>query len=185
MSKRTAAAIWTLVNALGCGGAGPASTQPSTPTPAANDSTASFTLRGAGYDTRLSYSTATRGLVFCRPQTGQASYLWIRLAAGQPGDGADGPHLDMDLCNFAGPGRYTVVHDVTQGLTCRQGATWDVFWHDGPRTFVSRTSSLPCELAVTASGGLIEGTFQCRGLVDVGGGDERLDVLDGTFRCRT
>ncbi len=169
---------WLLVVSVGCGGGTPS--QPQVPT---DDSFARFTLRGAGYDTEIHYSTAGGGLIFCRRQAGRANYLWIRLAAERTADGANGPHIDMDLCNFGGSGAFGVVHDVRAGLLCDQGATWDLWWHGGPsKVFVSRPSSSPCDVAVTASGATLQGTFQCQGLTPESGND-RLDVLGGSFRC--
>jgi hypothetical protein len=167
---------------LACGGAGGAARGPaqaSTPPP---DGAASFTLRGASYGVApRSYASHGGGLVFCRRQPRS---LWVRLAAERAADGANGPHLDMDFCSFAGSGTYRVPHDVTAGLDCADGSTWDLWWHDGPAVFVSRPSSSPCEATLSQSGQALEGSFACHGLTRSGASDgETLDVLGGLFRC--
>jgi hypothetical protein len=145
-------------------------------------------LKGAGYDAQLDYSTAEGGLVFCRRQSqsnGAGSYLWVRLAADAASDGEAAPHLDLDLCNFAGSGVYGVPHDAELGLECDQGLTWDLYWHDGPGiTFLSQPTSPACVATVTADGGGLVGTFACQGLTPFqGAGSGTLDVSEGSFRC--
>jgi hypothetical protein len=132
----------------------------------------------------MSYSTNGGGLVFCRRQASPANTLWVRLAATRAGDGAGGPHLDIDLCNVAGSSTYVTVHDVSAGLRCVDGLTWDMYWHDGPsRTFVTPPQAVGCEARLNVDAASLQGTFRCEGLTLVGGQGERLDVLDGSFRC--
>ena len=170
------------VSLLACGGesAGGGQTAPSPPSPSVPAPSGTFTLRGAGYDGTVSYSQASGGLAFCRRQPNS---LWVRLAAVAGNDGAAGPYLDLDLCNFTGTGAYARVHDVSVGLACTQGATWDVWWHDGSRTFVSRLDASPCDLALTRTGDALSGQFQCANLASFTGGTDRLDVLAGSFTC--
>jgi hypothetical protein len=94
--------------------------------------------------------------------------------------------IDIDLCNFTGTSTYNSVHDIARGRPCDQGATFGIWWHDGPsRTFVSRPSSSACSVSVTRGTGAIEGTFQCSGLTPESStsGSGSLDVASGSFRC--
>ncbi len=154
------------------------------PTPVTPLGHASFALSGAGYESRLAYSTAGGGLVFCRREAGPASYLWVRLAESAVNNGERDAHLDLDLCNFTGAGTFSRPHDTGVGLSCGDGETLDLWWHDGNRVFVSRSDSAPCRVVVTPVAGGLEGTFECRGLSPFpGGGTPRLDVVSGVFSC--
>lgn len=177
--------VVTLLTFAACGSGGGSSTptQPTAPVVAAQ---ATFSLRGAGYDLRPSYTPANGGLVFCRPQqASRGSYLWVRLAASQSSDGGAGPHVDLDLCNFSAESlSFTLVHDPTRGLSCDAGATWDIWWHDGARTFVSPAGAADCRVTVARAAGRLDATFQCRGLVRFNDpSTESLDILDGSFTC--
>ncbi len=175
------------VTSFACGGSGDAPSGPVSPTsPSPAGGVATFTLRGAGYDSQVAYPGAN-GVVFCRPQTVSGRrYLWVRAAATQVADGATGPHLDLDFCGEASPGTHSFdrPHDPQGALTCGVERTWDIWWHDGPRVFVSMANAPSCSATVTVTATQVDGRFECRGLVPVTRGNERLDVLAGSFSCR-
>jgi hypothetical protein len=167
--------------ALGCGGGGSGPAAPSTP---ADQSRASFTLQGAGYAGVVhNFSAADGNLIFCQQEAPGPNTIWIRLAQSRAANGENSPHIDIDLCNFAGTSTYTLVHDTSGPRTCNQGASFAVWWHDGGREFASRPDSSPCSVSVTRGNGVLEGTFECLGVPPHTGGGERLDVRAGSFRC--
>lgn len=174
--------ILSTVLALGCGGGGGGPAAPSQPT---DQSRGSFTLQGAGYSGAVSnFSAASGNLIFCRQEPPGPNTIWIRLAASTAGNGENSPHVDIDLCNFAGTSTYTVPHDTSGERTCSQGATFGIWWHDSGREFASRPDTAPCSVSVTRGSGFLEGTFECRGVPPHGsGGSERLDITGGSFRC--
>ena len=113
------------------------------------------------------------GTRVCLPHVGHAA---------SPGaDGASGAHVDIDVCNYAGGGRFRPLDPTNP--SCGSDKTWDVFWHDGAGDdFMNQASSAPCEMTLADNGATLDGTFSCRGLVERQGPDT-LDVLDGFFRC--
>jgi hypothetical protein len=180
--RRTVAGVLAAA-ALGCcggGNGGPAT--PATPVP--DQSRASFTLQGAGYNNAVSTLSAANGnLIFCRQEPPGPNTIWIRLAQSTAGNGENSPHIDIDLCNFAGTSTYTVPHDTVGDRTCSQGRTFAVWWHDGTREYASRPDTAPCAVSVTRGAGIIEGTFECLGVPPHSGTGELLDVRAGSFRC--
>lgn len=166
---------------LGCGGGGGGPAQPSTPT---SDARGTFTLSGAGYNVTNSYAAASGGHVFCRREDPLPNTIWIRLASSPTADGESGPHVDIDLCNFAGSATYSAVHDVHAPRSCSQGQTLGLWWHDGPsRVYVSRPDSAPCTVTVSQGTGTIDGNFECREMAPFEGTGERVNVTAGSFHC--
>ena len=150
------------VTSFACGGGGDAPSGPVSPTsPSPAGGVATFTLSGR-------------------------RYLWVRAAATQAADGANGPHLDLDFCGEASPGTHSFdrPHDPQGALTCGVERTWDIWWHDGPRVFVSVANAPSCSATVTVTATQVDGRFECRGLAPATMGTERMDVLAGSFTCR-
>lgn len=182
MVTRNAAAVLATMLSFGCGGGGSSPAGPSQP---ADQSRASFTLNGAGYSNAVSnFSAAGGNHIFCRQETPGPNTIWIRLAQSPAGNGDNSPHIDIDLCNFAGTSNYTALHDTLGERTCSQGATFGLWWHDGAREFASQPGvSTGCTVSVTRGTGIIEGTFACQGVPSHTGTNERVDVSAGSFRC--
>jgi hypothetical protein len=167
---------------VACGGSGGGPAAPATPAP--NESRASFTLLGAGYDNVVTTLSAAGGNhIFCRREDPLPNTIWVRLATNPVANGETSPHIDIDLCNFSGTSTYSTVHDTSGARTCSQGATFAVWWHDGGREYVSAPTSSPCSVSVTRGTTTIEGTFECQGLVSRNGSGAPLDVRAGSFRC--
>ena len=165
-----------------CGGGSSATTPPVT-TPA-DEGRGAFTLQGAGYDASArNVANASGNLVFCRRETPLPNTLWIRLAAGPAADGEATPHVDIDLCNFAGTSTYSALHDTAGARTCANGLTTGVWWHDGAREFATTPASGPCTVSVTRGATTIDGTFDCTGLRARDGSGATLDVRAGSFHC--
>jgi hypothetical protein len=181
MEHRRAIVSWLAAGLLGCGGGGGS---PATPTQR-DDGRASFALQGAGLDGTKSYSNAGGNLIFCRREDPFPDTIWIRLAEQRAGDGEQGPHIDIDLCNFSGTSTYGTVHAVGGPRACNQGQTFAIWWHDSPsNVFVSRPTSTGCSVSVTRTGNTIEGSFACQDLTPfTGSGSPTLDVASGSFRC--
>lgn len=177
---RLALLVGTMVVVIGgCGGGGGGGGSPtSPPPPMPNPAFGSFQLSGAGHDGVVSYSSGAN-LVFCRRGAGWAD-LWIRFAEQAAGNGENGPHLDIDLCNPGDGGAFTPMDP--QAASCGGGKTWDIWWHGGGDTFFNAPNPQSCSLSLMRDGNLLTGAFSCRGLVELGGG-RTLDVLDGSFRC--
>jgi len=118
-------------------------------------------------------------LVFCRTNAGFAD-LWIRLAAERGADGENAPHVDIDVCNYAGGGKFSPLDP--QNPSCAGGKTFDVFWHDEEGDFfVNAARSSPCQMTLVDAGSTLEGVFGCEGLGSPEGGS--VDILGGAFRC--
>jgi hypothetical protein len=181
MRSRRIVAGLAMALTVACGSSGASSP---TPTPSAVDSRGTFTLSGAGYDgVTQTFSNAGGNLVFCRHETPGPDTLWIRLASSPAANGDTSPHVDIDLCHFAGTGTFSTPHDTSGARTCSQGASVGVWWHDGAREFASIPASSPCTVSVTQGAGVLEGTFECRGLEPHGTAGDHLDVTSGSFRC--
>jgi hypothetical protein len=187
MSVRIALGAMIVAGLFGCGGSGGSTVQPSAPvtTVPADEGRATFTLQGADYNNVTnSFSSANGNLVFCRRESPFPNTIWIRMAQSRVADGEASPHVDIDLCNFAGSGTYTAVHDITQPRTCSQGRTHAIWWHETPtKVLVSRPTSQSCSVSVTQTPGFIEGTFQCSGLTAESGSFPNVDIPSGSFRC--
>jgi hypothetical protein len=139
-----------------------------------------FRLTGSGYANRkFTYTASSGNLVFCRPQNQRL--IWIRLARDTQADGENGPHLDIDVCNYSGGGTFAPGSAPLNG-SCSLGKQWDVFWHDGPNVFVNQESSAPCQLDMSQNGDVLQGTFRCSGMRRFQG-DDLLDLTSGSFRC--
>lgn len=154
--------------------------------PSATQGVATLILRGAGYDNQVAYPGAN-GVVFCRPKNVSGRrYLWVRGAATQGADGANGPHLDLDFCGEASAGTHAFdrPHDPAGALACGAERSWDIWWHDGPRDFVSVADAGSCSATLTVTATRADGRFECRGLAPVTMGNARLDVLAGSSSCR-
>lgn len=165
---------------MGCGGGG----NPSQPSNPVDESRASFALAGAGRNETKSYSGAAGNLVFCRRESPLPNTIWVRLAEQRNADGEQGPHIDIDLCNFTGSGTYDAIHDTSGPRTCNQGQTFAIWWHEGSDVFVSKAGATACSVTVTRSAEAIDGTFQCDGLTPfAGGSNPALDVNAGSFHC--
>lgn len=158
------------------GGGGP--TAPPPP-PAAPPGSAGFTLAGAGEDGQISY-TGGSNLVFCRRQGGFAD-LWVRFAEQAAGNGENGPHLDIDVCNPGDGGTFTAMDP--QAAACAGGQTFDIWWHGQSAVFVNTVASPSCSLTMMRTGTRLSGTFSCLGMAEFGGGNRSIDVLDGSFEC--
>jgi hypothetical protein len=143
-----------------------------------NPASASFQLAGAGYDEVVSYSSGSN-LVLCTQDAGFAD-LFIRFAEQVAGNGENGPHLDIDLCNLGDGGTFAARDP--QVPSCGDGQTWGVFWHDAGATFLNQADAPSCSFVLTRSGSTLSGTFSCPDLVELGG-NRTLDVLAGSFQC--
>jgi hypothetical protein len=180
--RHLAAGSIVLMATVACGGSGGGPASPASAPP--DESRGSFTLQGAGYDNVAHNLSAAGGnLIFCRREPPLPNTIWIRLATSPAANGEASPHVDIDLCNFAGTSTYTALHDTSGDRTCNQGPTAAVWWHDGGREFATVPASGPCTVNVTRGTTTIEGTFDCRGLQPRNGTGEALDVRSGSFRC--
>ncbi len=170
------------VSSSGCGGGGGSPTGPSRPV---DQSRASFTLTGTGYNgVVLNFSASDGNLIFCRHEPPEPDTVWIRFAQNKTANGDNSPRVDIDLCRFTGTGTYTLLHSTKANRTCTQGASFGMLWHNGLDEFGSEPGvSAPCTVAVTSSTGTLEGTFECHDLTSLTGSAERLDVSAGSFRC--
>ncbi len=182
MKIRNAAAVLSMLVSFACGGGGSGPSGPSQPT---DQSRGSFTLNGAGYGNAVSNLSAAGGNhIFCRQETPGPNTIWVRLAQSGVANGDNSPHIDIDLCNFAGTSTYTTLHDTLGERTCSQGASFGLWWHDGAREFASQPGiSTGCTVSVTRGAGTIDGTFECKNVPSHTGTNERLDVSAGSFRC--
>lgn len=183
--KIHAAAVTAMLLA-GCGGGGSGSPAgPSTPPPP-DPGRGTFTLSGAGYNSEVrTVSNAGGNLVFCRQEPPGPNTIWIRLAQSSAASGENSPHIDIDLCNFAGTSTYTTLHSTTTDRTCSQGASLGIWWHDGAREFASQPGvSGSCTVSVTRGATTIDGAFTCDDIPShVAGSNERLNVRAGSFTC--
>ena len=168
---------WLAVLA-GCDGDSSNPTAPPMPQ-APGVASSSFRVVGAGQDQAYSFNNGAN-TVFCSRNAGWAS-LWIRLAEQATGNGGNGPHIDIDLCNHAGGGDFSPKDPMS--TSCGGAKTWDIFWHgaDGSVFFNSATAP-SCTLRINQNGTQLSGMFECRDLVE-DGGSRTLDILDGTFDC--
>jgi hypothetical protein len=95
--------------------------------------------------------------------------------------GADGPHLDIDICHLASGGEFTPME--ARATPCPGGQTWAAWWHAGDSAvYANRASASPCALVLTVEAERLRGTFACRGLVSADGTGS-VDILDGRFDC--
>jgi hypothetical protein len=166
------------ITSSSCGGGGDGPTAPPPP-PTPNPGSASFRLVGAGEDGDVSYGGGSN-LVFCRRQ-GSFADLWIRFAEQAAGNGENGPHLDLDVCNPGDGGSFSAMHP--QAAACGGGQTFDIWWHGESAVFVNTAMPPSCSLTLMRNGTRLSGTFSCLGMEEFGGGNGSIDVLDGSFEC--
>jgi len=162
---------------VACGGGGGGSpTNPPPPSPPV-PGTASFTVSSAAGSQRITYSDQGGNLIFCRP--GGARFF-IRLARDRGGDGAGGPHIDIDICGTVTSGSYP---PTDPRVPCPTGQAWDVFWHDeGGATFVNDSQSSSCRLDLIRTGTVLDGMFTCDALKELNG-TRTLNIHTGSFHC--
>lgn len=149
------------------------------PTPMPSSGSASFAISGAGQDQMYSFVNGSN-TVLCTRNAGWAS-LFIRFAEQSTGGGTSGARLDMDLCNHAGGGTFSAKDP--NSTVCGSAQTWDVFWHaaDGS-VFANQAGAMGCTLQISEVGSQLNGSFDCRGLVEQGG-SRTVDVTTGVFNC--
>lgn len=138
---------------------------------------ASFKLMGDGYDETIYYNSKDN-LIFCRIE---GDNLWIRFARDKSDNGNNSPHIDIDICNYAGAGVYAPVDPKKR--PCPLGLFWDIFWHDDERVYANQGSSSPCQLTLNLSGDILSGIFNCRDVVRFQG-TETIEITEGTFTCK-
>ncbi len=139
-------------------------------------STASFRLVGDGYNNSYEYDS-DQNLIFCHRYDDE---LWIRLASEKTNNGENGPHIDIDVCNFTGSGTYKPMDPLIR--PCGLGQVWDIWWHDDPKIYVNQASSAPCELIIKIEGSIIKGTFSCKDVI-LFEGSPTIDIEEGHFEC--
>ncbi len=144
-------------------------------TPAQN-SVASFSLSGDGYNETISYN-GEDNLIFCR-LTG--SEMWIRMARDKAANGNGSRYIDIDICNYAGSGTYAPVDP--RNRPCPEGLLWDIFWHDGDKVYSNTDTSSPCQLVLKLNGDVLSGTFNCSEVIRFEG-TESIQVTEGSFSC--
>lgn len=181
--RRWAVAALTLLTvSTGCGGGGGGGMTSPTAPPIPTAGTGSAVFRIIGPDgTETSYSFGSNNLVRCSTNAGFAS-LFIRLSRDRIGDGANAPHIDMDVCNHQLVGAFDPKSP--QDATCGTEPTFDIFWHEEDGTVYSNEITSPCLLELTGVGAdnSLMGMFSCSGLTEFGG-TRSVDVLDGVFEC--
>jgi len=138
--------------------------------------TASFKLSGDGYNEVITYNS-NDNLIFCK-LTGND--IWIRFARDKVANGENAPHIDIDICNYAGPGDYSPVDP--QNRPCPAGLLWDIFWHDGDKVYSNQENSSPCQLTLTLNGDILSGVFNCSQVIRFNG-SETIEITEGTFTC--
>ena len=106
--------------------------------------------------------------------------MWIRLAQSQNSNGDNEPHIDIDLCNYSGPGTYTPINPHVRPCTTPFG--WDIWWHGAQTTYANQGNSSPCQLILEINGNVLTGTFNCNDLLQFEGQDT-IDITDGSFVC--
>ena len=138
---------------------------------------AEFNLSGDGYNENIKYNSADN-LIFSKLS---GKDMWIRLAADKNSNGEDGPHIDIDICNYAGSGDYSPIDP--QLRPCPAGLLWDIFWHDGDKVYSNQANSSPCKLTLKLDGDVISGTFNCSQVVRFEG-SETIEITRGTFTSK-
>lgn len=161
---------------VACDGSSPTEPMSGPMTPAGS---ASFEISSSAGSESFMVSSGLN-TVFCSRNAGWAS-LFIRFGEQATANGANGAHIDIDLCNHAGGGTFTAKDPNV--AACGQAKTWDIFWHgaDGS-VFANQASSAGCILDMTAMGSQLSGSFSCLGLVELTG-NRTVDVLNGSFSC--
>lgn len=128
---------------------------------------------------RRSMDFGDGNLVFCR--TTSATMVWIRFAKSPVNDGADGPHLDIDVCHLSSGGSFAPMEARAQ--PCPGGMTWAAWWHEGSEAvYANRATSTPCVLSIEVEAAQLRGRFSCHGLVSADG-TKSVDLVDGWFEC--
>lgn len=139
--------------------------------------TASFKLVDTEYDDQISYHDSLN-LIFAKQY---GSELWIRLAEQQTNNGENGPHIDIDICNYKGTGTYDPMDPRVR--PCGKDPVWDIWWHDGDKVYANQANSSPCQLKLKTDGDWLEGWFECACLSQKNH-TECLSVLKGIFRTK-
>ncbi len=145
------------------------------PEPAADDSSASFTIVKDGVETTITLDN-TSNLIFSRDF---GRDMWIRLAENKTANGNDHPHLDIDLCRYSGPGTYEPVDP--QARPCSREFGWDLWWHGEDAIYFNQADSSPCQLQIEVDGNTITGTFMCEGMIQTSGSGT-ISIKEGSFR---
>ncbi len=120
------------------------------------------------------------GTVFCSTDAGFAD-LWIRFASDSASNGENAPHIDIDVCGYAGGGSHSPLDP--QNPSCSGGKRFDIFWHDAAGdAYFNAPNASECELTISDGGDTLEGSFSCAAL-SAPGLPGTVDVLGGAFLC--
>lgn len=136
--------------------------------------TASFQISGESDEQTLSFNS-TENLIFC--QLFQNNEMWIRLARDQDATGENGPHIDIDLCDYSGSGTYSPINP--QSRPCTKSG-WDIWWHNEGEIYFNQADSNPCNLVLTQSGDTLRGVFNCDDVI-LKGGESLINIRNGKF----
>jgi len=145
--------------------------------PTTEEFSAKFKLSGDGYNEMVDYNS-NDNLIMAKLTNNE---LWIRLAASKTANGENSPHIDIDICNYAGTGTYLPMDPRIR--PCKEGLLWDVYWHDSDKIYLNEETSSPCELKLTLDGDVLKGTFSCGQLVRFEG-TGNMEILEGSFSCK-
>jgi hypothetical protein len=116
----------------------------------------------AGVQQDYDWTNASGSYIACGSD-GDRSYF-IRLARSAAHQGQDVDHVDLDVCNFDGPGSFPMHDPFVTGCDPVQ-KSFDVWWHASDGAFANNAASAPCTLAITGDAAQLTIAVSCDDLV--------------------
>jgi len=170
-----------LISALACSNSSDGPPTPTSPPPPTmtQANTANFRIVSDGQRERFNLDS-NANTVFCDTNAGWAS-LWVRMSVDGSGNGGNGAHIDVDVCNPEGGGTYSPKDPAR--ASCGMAMEFDLWWHGDDGAVFNNERNGMCMLDITESEGRLLGMFECLDVTEDGGGSETVDVVNGSFDC--
>lgn len=116
----------------------------------------------AGVQRDFDWNNSDGGYVSCGSDGDRSYFIRLSASAAHQGEGVD--HVDLDVCNFTGPGSFPTHDPFVTGCDPVQ-PSFDVFWHDSSGAFANNAMSAPCTLEITGDASQLAIALSCDDLV--------------------
>jgi len=127
----------------------------------------------AGSQRDFEWDNSNGGYISCGSDGDRSYFIRFSASSAYRGEGVD--HVDLDVCNFTGPGSFPPHDPFVTGCDPVQ-PSFDVFWHDNSGAFANNASSAPCTLEITGDATQLAIALSCDDLVRPIASPDRVSV---------